>query len=107
MKALILRERIRRSLCLPPKVLKGSWQLINEIIGKAKFFFKLDFNRPVSQPWHERMLVICMTSGRPMMIAGERNYNPSAIHAWKITFNRHINYPWCAFLWGNIWRLLQ
>lgn len=64
---------MRRTLCLPLKVLKGSHQLINEIIGKISFFFKPDLNGLVSQPWlrgvwDEKMLVICMTSGRPMMI---------------------------------------
>lgn len=42
-------------------------------MGKIKFFFKPDFNRLISQPWlgsvqDERILVICMTSGTPMMI---------------------------------------
>lgn len=102
----------RKDLKVPLSCTEGfnRQSAINEwIIGRIKFFFKPDFNRLVSQHWlssiwDDRMLVICVTSGRPLMM-GERNYNPSTIHAWKITFNRHINYPCRAFLLGNIWRL--
>jgi hypothetical protein len=45
----------------------------------------------------------------PDLSSGRKNDNPSTIHAhvWKITFNRHINYPRGVFLWGNIQKLLK
>lgn len=46
------------------------------------------------------MLVIRTASGRPIMI-GRKNYNPLAIHAWKVAFNRCLIYTHQAFLDGN------
>lgn len=45
-------------------------------MGEIKFFFILNFNGLISQPElacveDERMLVICMTSGGPIMIGGK------------------------------------